>query len=80
MINYSNRIELFRSLTVDELNNEVFADVFSALLDKNYDDFVGLCEHIKKRNELISDISVFLSDTGEVHFDIAFVNGAKETK
>jgi hypothetical protein len=80
MSNYSNRLELFRSLTVDSLEQQVISDIFSCLLDENYDDFVDLCQYVKTIKDSISDISIFLSENGEVHFDITLSNGQKHTR
>ena len=76
MTDYSNRLDLFRSLTVDALDQSIIYDLFSSLLDENYDDFVSLCNYVKTIKDSISNISLSMTEDGEIHFDIALSNGS----
>jgi len=77
MTDYSNRLDLFRSLTVDSLDQSIIYEVFSSLLDENYEDFVSLCNYVKTIKDSIANISLSLTEDGEIHFDIALSNGSK---
>ena len=79
-MDYSNRIELFRRLTLDELNKTVNNDLFELLLDGKYDNFVSLCKYIEVNKELISDVSIYLLENGELHFDVSLNNGTHELR
>ena len=79
MTDYSNRLDLFRSLTVDALDQSIIYDLFSSLLDENYDDFVSLCNYVKTIKDSISNISLSMTEEGEIHFDIALSNGSRHT-
>ena len=79
-MDYTNRIELFRRLTLDELDKTVNTDLFELLLDGKYDSFVSLCKYIKLNKNLISDVSIYLLENGELHFDVSLNNGTHEIK
>ena len=79
-MDYSNRIELFRRLTLDELNKTVNNDLFELLLDGKYDNLVSLCKYIEVNKELISDVSIYLLENGELHFDVSLNNGTHELR
>lgn len=79
-MDYINRIELFRRLTLDELDKTLNTDLFELLLNDKYDSFVSLCEYIKSNKNLISGVSIYLLDNGELHFDVSLNNGTHEIK
>ena len=77
-MDYSNRIELFRRLTLDTLDKTINTELFSILLDGKYDNFVSLCKFIESKKDLVSDVSIYLLENGELHFDVSLNNGTHE--
>jgi hypothetical protein len=67
----SNRIELFRHLTVDELNNDINESIFKGLLSDRYDKFIEACDYVNRNKNKIVSISCFIQD-GEIYFTYVF--------
>lgn len=78
-MDYNNRIELFRRLTLDELRKTINTELFESLLDRKYDSFVSLCNYIRNNKELVSDVSIYILENGELHFDVSLNNGTHES-
>lgn len=79
-MDYTNRIELFRRLTLDELRKTVNTEIFELLLDGKYDSFVSLCNYVRTNEDLVSDVSIYILENGELHFDVSLNNGTHEMK
>ena len=76
MIN-TNRLDLFKRLTIDELDETIKTDVFESLLDTNYDDFVNFYSYIQIVKDDVSNVSAFISD-GNIYYEITYKDGTKK--
>ena len=74
---YSNRLDLFKGLAVNELEHTIYEETFDKLLDSKYVRFVELWEYVDSRRNEIDKVSVFLNDDN-LHFEINFLNGKNE--
>lgn len=72
-IDLSNRMELFRHLTSDELRSDINQVIFKGLLEDHYDKFVDACDYVKFNREIIASVSCFI-ESGEVNFVYTYKN------
>lgn len=70
LIDLSNRIELFRHLTIDELNN-INDELFKELLSDFYSKFIDTCDYINQNKNKIVSVSCFI-ENGEIYFSYKF--------
>lgn len=67
----SNRIELFRHLTIDEVNDNVNDEIFKELLSEYYCKFINTCDYINRNKNKIVSVSCFI-ENGEIYFSYKF--------
>ena len=65
---YSNRITVFKHLTVDELTSETNMTIVHGLLDEYYTDFVDFCDSIAEDNT-VESVSCYIED-GQIRFNV----------
>lgn len=70
-IQLNDRVEIFRHLTVDQLDSEVNDAIFRGLLDTYYPQFAAFCDEIRDNpeREKIRDISCHIADK-QIYFDV----------
>lgn len=74
-IQLNDRVEIFRHLTVDQLDSEVNEAIFKGLLDSYYTEFSKFCEDIRDNpdRDKIRDISCHIAD-GQIYFNVRTVD------
>jgi len=70
-----NRIEIFRQLTIDDLE-ELNMSKFECLLDPHYDEFVMFCEVLKDETD-VKNVSCYMIDSN-IEFEITKIDDSKK--
>lgn len=70
-IDLSNRMDLFRHLTSEELTSSVNEAIFKSLLVDSYDKFVEACDYVKQNKNKVSSVSCFI-ENGDIQFTYSY--------
>lgn len=66
----ADRVEIFKHLAVDELN-EVHLNILDSIASKHFHSFVNFCDKVFSEKDIIEDITCTLEDD-ELHFNIKY--------
>ena len=68
----TNRMEIFKQLTSDDLTSTVNDAIFKGLLVEFYNDFIEACEYVKINRDKILSVSCYI-EMGNIHFSYQYI-------
>lgn len=73
IIRLDDRIDIFRHLTIDEVNSTVNHEIFEGLLSKYYEEFVKFCEELEQLDsKRVKGVSCHIADN-QIYFDVEYI-------
>lgn len=70
-LQYADRIEIFRQIGIDELNN-VCLDIFDSIATSHYGEFLNFCNKVYEEKDRIKSVSCAL-ENDRLSFDIDYL-------